>query len=344
MMLKKNKALVVTFVICCLTWLTSPAMGADYIYVPVSNALHIIDSKTDTIIKTIPFNDYIFTSTFSPDGKRYYLNSFHSIYVIDTTTDTLIDTIRISTELSKVTMKWITVSNDNSKLFISCSIVRKQPNIPRLNVLPPQLVIFDIQARKMVQAFEIPVSSTASLTLRNDPDHLILLGQDVHKINLKTGKLEKIMGILHTDNPEDARNALAFWYNGSPDDHGIFINPYYDATGMGYIIVDRNTGKVSELRGKDVWFEYSVILSPDKKHLFGVMDELVKIDMATGETIKAVAIPAGTCYALSMTSDGKKIYAGPGGADLSVYDTETLDLLAVISLEADGLIAHRLSK
>lgn len=344
MILKRSKTLVSIFIVCCITWLASPVMGGDYIYAPVSNALHVIDCSTDTVIKTIPYNDYIFTSCPSPDGKRYYLNAFHSIYVIDTVTDTLIDTFKLSSELSKVTMNWITVSNDNSKIFISCSIVKKKQNIPKLNVLPPQLVVFDVKARKMVKSYPIPVSSTASVTLKNDPDSLILLGQDVHKLNLKTGKMEKIMGLLYTEKPEEAKNALAFWNNGSPGDHGLFINPYYDAKGLGYIVVDRNTGKVSEFRGKDVWFEYSAVISPDKKYAYGVMDELVKVDMATGETVKAVSIPMGTSYALSLTSDGKKIYVGPGGADISVFDTETLELLSVIPLDADGITAHRISK
>ncbi len=344
MRLKRNKALVSIFIICCITWLVSPVMAKDYIYAPVSNALHVIDCDTDTIIKTIPYNDYIFSSCYSPDGKRYYLNSFHSIYVIDTTTDTLIDTIEISSELSKVTMNWITVSNDNSKLFISCDIVKKKQNIPKLNVLPAQLVVFDLKMKKMVKAYPIPVAATGSLTLRNDPDSLILFGQDVHKLNLKTGKMEKIMGLLYTEKPEDAKNALAFWYNSSPDDHGLFINPYYDAIGLGYVVVDRNTGKISEFRGQDVWMEYSAIIGNKNKYAFAVMDELIKIDMATGKTVKAVSVPAGTCYALSMTSDGKKIYVGPGGADISVYDTETLDLLSVITLDADGITAHRISK
>jgi len=85
-------------------------------------------------------------------------------------------------------------------------------------------------------------------------------------------------------------------------------------------------------------------ISPDKKYLYAVMDELIKFDMSTGETLKAVTVDKGTYYALSMTADGKKIYAGPAGADISVYDSETLERLSVIPLAGDGVIAHRLTK
>ncbi len=93
---------------------------------------------------------------------------------------------------------------------------------------------------------------------------------------------------------------------------------------------------MSNLRGKDVWFAYSSILSPDKKFIYAVMDELIKVDMATGETVKAIPLKTGTNYTVALTSDGKKIYVGPAGPDISVYDTETLELLSVIPLMADG--------
>jgi len=100
---------------------------------------------------------------------------------------------------------------------------------------------------------------------------------------------------------------------------------------------------VENIPGKDMWFEYGTTLSPNKKYLYGVMDELIKMDAATGETIKAVPLKQGTCYAISITSDGKKIYVGPAGPDMSVYDADTLELLGVIPLYSDGLMAHRIS-
>jgi len=322
----------------------APAFAKDFIYVPVSNALQIIDCESDTVVETIPYNDYIVQAAFSPDGKRYYLNAFHSIYVIDTTSNKLVDTYKFSMPLSKVTVMGFAVSADGSKLYLSCSIVKKKQNIPKLNVLPPQLVVYDIQSKKMIKNYPIPYCVMGVVSLRNDPDHLMLVGLDIYKLNLENGELQKVMGLLNPEEGKAAKNSLVIWQNGSPDDHGIFTNPYYTAEGLGYFIIDRNTGEVSTLEGKDVWFEYSTILSPDKKYLYAAMDELVKIDFQTGETVKAVSLQEGTCYALSMTADGKKIYVGPAGNDMSVYDTETLDLLGVIPLEADGVVAHRLSK
>lgn len=336
--------LLASAVILFLSLAAGTAWAKDFIYVPLSNGLQVIDCETDTVVKTIPYNDYILSAAASPDAKRYYLNAVHSIYVIDTASNTLIDTIKLSTELSKVSVFGMTVSSDNKKLYLCCAITKKKQNIPKLNVLPPMLVAYDLAAGRMVKNYPIPSSFTSPVALRNDKDHLILAGQDVQKINLKTGKLETMFAILNTKKPEEMRNALVIWQPGSPGDHGVFVNAYYDAKGLGYFMIDKNTGDVADLRGKDAWFAYATILSRDKKHIFGAMDELFKVDAETGETIKAVPLETGTNYCVATTSDGKKIYVGPAGADISVYDTDTLELLTVIPLMSDGVYANVISK
>lgn len=322
----------------------SPLMAKDYLYVPVSNALQVIDCETDTVIKTLPvYSDYIMQSTYSHDGKRYYLSAQHSIYVFDTATHTLVDTFRFSSESNKVTIIGLAVSPDNKKLYLSANIVKKKQNIPKLNVVPPQLIVYDIAQKKMVKNYPIPQMVFQILVLQNDENKLLLLGADLVVLDLKSGKVEKKVGIMNPSEGEEGKNCLAIWDNSSPGDHGVFTTPYYTATGMGYFFIDRKSGKVDMLQGKDIWFEYSTTLSPDKKYLYGVMDELIKMDAATGETIKAVPVKQGTCYAINITSDGKKLYVGPAGADVSVYDAETLELLTVIPLHADGVVAHRIT-
>ncbi|MCP4693234.1 MAG: hypothetical protein GY859_34655, partial [Desulfobacterales bacterium] len=255
----------------------SPLLAKDYIYVPVNDALQIIDCETDTVVKTLPvFSDYIMQSAYSPDGKRYYLSAQHSVYAFDTTTNTLADTYNFSTELSKVAIIAIAVSEDNSRLFLSCNIVKKKQNIPKLNVLPPMLIVYDLKKRKIVKNYKIPYMVFQVFPLRKDPDRLLLLGADLVELNLKDGSIKKRMGILNPGPGEEAKNCLAIWSNGSPGDHGVFTTPYYTAAGIGYLFIDRNTGKINTIAGKDVWFEYSTILSPDKKYMYGVMDELVK--------------------------------------------------------------------
>ncbi len=339
---KIYKALLFVLIFCCVIGIPVSGIAKDFIYVPVSNALHIIDCETDTIVKTIDYNDYILGSAFSPDKKRYYLNAVHSIYAIDIKTNTLSDIYKFSSELSKVDVLGFSVSADGKKLYLSCSITKKKQNIPKLNVLPPQLVVYDIKSKKVVENYKIPYGVMFVMALK-DNKRVILGGHDFYELTLKNGKVKKVFSLLNPDKDEEGRNCLAIWNSLTPGDHGIFNAPYYTATGMGYLLIDTKNGKVSKLAGKDMLFEYSTVISPDKKYLYAVMDELIKIDMKTGETINMVPIERGTCYAVSLTSDGKKIYVGPAGNDLSVYDAETLKRIGVITLDADGVVSHRIS-
>jgi len=103
-----------------------PVSGKDYIYASVSNALHIIDGDTDSVIKTIPHEDYIMGGGFSPDKSRYYMNAFHSIHVVDTATMELIDTYRFSSDLSRVFVAGFTISEDRKTMYLSCTIAKKK--------------------------------------------------------------------------------------------------------------------------------------------------------------------------------------------------------------------------
>lgn len=346
---KISKILLSLTAVCCIWGFAAPAVAADFLYVPVSNAVHVIDCSTDTVIKTIQaYDDYIVTAAHSADGKRYYACGWESIYAIDTTTNELVDTFNFSSPLSKVAIGAFGVSNDGGKFYLAANIVKKKQNVPRLNVLPPQLVVYDIKKRKILRSYEIPQGVIGVFPVRKDSDSLILMGLDVHKLNLKNGKLEELVGCLNPEEGEEKKNMSFANTNTSPGDHGLVAAPYYTMSeagpGMGYIVVDTNTGKARTLKGEHPWFEYSVRISPDKKFLYAAMDELIKVDMKTGKTLGYVPLEKGTVYCVAVTSDGKKIYVGPGGPDISVYDAETLQLLGVIELEADGKVAHLISR
>ena len=347
---KMHRILFSLVMFFCILGLASSAMAKDYLFAPTLAGLSVIDCDTDTVIKNVEYPGqrcYIVGARMAPDGKRYYLNYWHGIYVFDTDKMEFVENHQLSTDLSKtIVMPSFGISNDSKKLYLSVQIVKKKLNIPRLNILPPQLIIYDIASRKIEKNYEIPYCATGIVTLRNDPNNIVVVNQDVHNLNLKTGKLTKMMGILRPMKGMPAFNSLVIWDNESIDDHGLFINAAYTAEDLFYMIIDRNKSKdnIRLLKGAEAVFEYSVVISPDKKYIYGGMDEIYKIDFKTGETLAMDPIQRGTCYAFAITSDGKKVYAGPAGADVSVYDAETLKRIGWIPLQGDGIVAHRLTK
>jgi len=330
--------------ICCLAGLSFPVMAKDYLYVPSNNNLHIVDCDTDTVVKTIPFNDYIVGAIPSPDGKRFYMNSWHSVYEVDTQTNQIVDIHEFWSDLNRVTvMPGIAVSADSNFLYMSASITKKKLNIPRLNVLPPQLVVYDVRKKQVVKNFEIPPNCTTVVGPPDDPDSVILLAQDVFKLNLKNGKITKMLGVLNPEADKPGLNALAIWNNWSPGKNGMISVPSYSAEELFYMLIDRK-GNLRMQKAEEIIFAYSSTISPDSKYIYAVMDEVYKIDLKTGKTLGMDPLERGTCYNVTVTSDGKKIYVGPGGPDLSVYDTATMKRVGIIPLKGDGLIASLITK
>jgi hypothetical protein len=340
----KRAAIWILAALLGVTGLCLPAAAKDYLYVPCVNTLHIIDCETDTVVKTVSYNDYIVACMPSPDGKRFYMNSWHSVYAVDTETNQIVDRFDFWSDLNRVVvMGGIAVSPDGNYLYLSASITKKKLNIPRLNVLPPQLVVYDIRKRQVAKSFEIPPTCTALVAPPDDPDHVILLAQDVFKLNLKDGKLEKILGVLHPEAGKPGLNALAIWNNWSPGKNPFVSMPAYSTQDLFYVLIDKN-GKLTLLKGAEVFFAYSTTVSPDQKNIYAVMDEVYKVDFETGKTLAMDPLERGTCYALALTSDGKKLYVGPSGPDLSVYDTATMKRIGIIPLKGDGVMTSLITK
>ena len=338
------KLVLSVLMMCCLVGLASPVMAKDFLYVPSNNNLHIVDCETDTVVKTIPFNDYIIGAIPSPDGKRFYMNSWHTIYEVDTQTNQIVDVHEFWSDLNRVNiMPGIAVSPDSKFLYMSVSITKKKLNIPRLNVLPPQLVVYDVREKQMVKNFEIPPTCTVLVSPPDDPDSVILLAQDVFKLNLKNGKLTKMLGVLNPEAGQPGLNALAIWNNWSPGKNGFVTLPAYSADALFYMMIDRK-GDIRMNKAEEIIFAYSSTVSPDSKYIYAAMDEVYKIDLKSGKTLAMDPLERGTCYNVTLTSDGKKLYVGPGGPDLSVYDTATMKRMGIIPLKGDGVIASLITK
>jgi hypothetical protein len=317
----------------------------DYIYAACSNVLHIIDCETDTVIEKIRYNDYIAEGEPSKDGNNYYMHNWHKIYNVNTNKNEIVDIYRFETDTTDFFIGDISVSQNNQKLYISSVITKRKSNVPKLNVLPPQLIVFDIEKSRMIKSYEIPYNIGEIITLRNDPNHIILIGYDIYKFNLNTGEYKVIKKLTKQDNPREVKyNQFPQWKNWSPGDHGIFNEPAYGPKGLYYLLINRNNSEISMIHGEEVYFMYSTVIDPNKEYIYGVMDELVKVKLDNGKTITSKLIDKGTYYSVAITSDGEKVYAGPGGNDITVYDADNLEKKSVIPLESDGAVMHRITK
>ena len=88
---------------------------------------------------------------------------------------------------------------------------------------------------------------------------------------------------------------------------------------------------------------YSVVLSPDRKRAYAVMDDLTVIDLARKTYVASVPIKEGTCYGVNVSGDGRKIYVAGGGSTLTIFDAQTLKPMKVLQMASDGMDLRRIA-
>jgi DNA-binding beta-propeller fold protein YncE len=108
--------------------------------------------------------------------------------------------------------------------------------------------------------------------------------------------------------------------------------------------VDQATGTITDLpiQGPPA-MAYSVVLAPDRKKAYAVMDDLTVIDLAKRTYVASVPVQEGTCYGINVSADGRKIYVGGAGSTVTVYDAATLKPLKVLQMASDGMDIRRVA-
>ena len=81
---------------------------------------------------------------------------------------------------------------------------------------------------------------------------------------------------------------------------------------------------------------YSFTYSADRKKAYGIMEDLIVLDLETSSIARTLPNAEGTSYSVIPTRDGKKLYVGAGGSTITVYDAETLKVLKVLQTHADA--------
>jgi len=119
-------------------------------------------------------------------------------------------------------------------------------------------------------------------------------------------------------------NILPFW-DYAFDNGGVASMNYYTEKYMGLLLVDQRSGDIRDIPvAGEPAMAYSVVLAPDRKRAYAVMDDLTVIDLVKKTYVASVPIKEGTCYGVNVSSDGRKVYAAGGGSTLTVFDARTL--------------------
>ena len=79
---------------------------------------------------------------------------------------------------------------------------------------------------------------------------------------------------------------------------------------------------------------YSAVVSPDRKHAYAVMNQLLAIDLESKRITQTVDLER-THYVANISRDGKRLFVSGASPFIHVYDTATLQLIKTIELPGD---------
>ena len=209
----------------------------------------------------------------------------------------------------------------------------------------PRFAVFRTNAgleAKAVRSFPAP-RRIHMLLARPNGRSFYALGFDLYEYDLKSGKLLGTRGIQQWRIPDHAQpDLLAFWPVTEPT--GIFTSPIYTEVKAGAESTPTTAMMSLDLKSGDLsYFDFeplsalifSTILSPDRKHAYGVYTTLTSVDMAGHRLAKRVPLDH-TFYDVNVSSDGREIYIAGTNCDVGFYDAASLEKKAILRLPGCG--------
>ena len=315
----------------------APVEAGDRLYYLGYELIQVIDIDTDAIVADIPIRGATREADLSADRKFLYVaTSRHLVHKVDLAAQRVVATSDLSDGEWERTMFGFALAGDGKSAY--GGLMSRRVEKGEVVVGPPVVAQFDLDTGKLLRSVEVPWG-VAHLVSVADGKTIYAFGQDLYKIDT-TGKELRIAETVPMF--DKGMNILPFW-DYAFDNGGIASMNYYTEKFMGLLLVDQRTGAIEDIAIKgEPAMAYSVVLAPDRKKAYAVMDDLTVIDLAKRSYVASVPNKEGTCYGVNVSADGKKIYVGGAGSTLTVYDAQTLKPLKVLQMATDGMDIRRI--
>ncbi len=317
-----------------------PAQAKDRFYHLGQGMIEVIDGDRDAVVAKIPLHGWTREAAITSDKKFMYVTaSRHLIHKVSLAENKVVATVDVSGDGWDRFIYGFVMAGDDRTAF--AAMMSRTTRNGEAVVGAPVVAQVDLASGKIVRSVEVPWG-VVQLVSVNGGQQVYAIGKDLYKIDATGGALK----IAETVPMFDKKwNILPLWdYSWENGNGGLAVMNYYTPDNMGLLVVDEKTGDIKDLpiQGDPV-LAYSVIVAPDRKTAYAVMDDLNVIDLENQKYRRIVPLKQGTSYAVNLSSDGKKIYVGSGGASVTVLDAATLKPLKVLQLATDGMDLRRVT-
>lgn len=309
-----------------------PAKARDVYYYLGNGVVQVIDGEADVVAATIPIRGWSRESLLTSDSRFLYVTaSRHLVHKISLADNRLVATVDVSSGGWDRFIYGFARATDDRTAY--AAMMSRRRGRGEAIVGAPVVAQIDLDTGQILRSVEVPWGVAQLVSVKGGRE-VYALGKDLYKIDASGVDL-KITETVPMF--EKGWNVLPLW-NYAWENGGKSLMNYYTATGMGLIAIDGDTGAIADIPiPGDPVLAYSVTYSPDRKRAYAVMDDLTVIDLQGPSYLAAAPIQEGTSYGVSVSSDGKKVYVGAGGASVTVFDAATLRPLKVLRMSADGM-------
>jgi DNA-binding beta-propeller fold protein YncE len=329
--------LLAAFALACAA-LALPAHAGDRFYYLGYELIQVIDGDTDTIVADIPIRGATREVGLTADRKSLYVaTNRHLVHKVDLAANRVVASADLHNDGWERFMFGFALDADGRTAY--GALMSRRTDGGDVIVGKPVVAQFDLATGKVLRSVEVPWGVAHLVSVR-DGATIYAFGQDLYKIDTTGTDLRVVETVPMFDK---GMNILPFW-DYAFDNGGVASMNYYTEKHMGLLLVDQKSGDVRDIVvGGDPAMAYSVVLAPDRKRAYAVMDDLTVIDVAKRRYVASVPINGGTCYGVNVSSDGRKVYAGGGGSTVTVFDAKTLKPIKVLQMATDGMDIRRIA-
>jgi len=314
------------------------AHAGDRFYYMGYEVIQVIDGETDAIVADITIRGATRETALAADRKFMYVaTNRHLVHKIDLAANRVVASADLSNDGWERLMFGFVVAADGKTGY--GALMSRRRDGGEIVVGKPVVAQFDLATGRLVRSVEVPYGVAHLVSVRNG-DGIYAFGQDLYKIDTTGTELKLTETVPMFDKQ---MNILPFW-DYAFDNGGVASMNYYTEKFMGVLLVDQQSGRIDDfaIKGEPA-MAYSVVLAPDRKRAYAVMDDLTVIDLVKKTYVASVPIKEGTCYGVNVSSDGRKVYAAGGGSTLTVFDARTLKPIKVLQMASDGMDLRRIT-
>ncbi len=298
-------------------------------------------------------NGQIFSVVLSPDQRIAYLlvDRMERIVGVELATGREVFRADLSTSGERVKDFFALMVTPDGKELIAYELpTQLKPS--EYVVEEPRFAVFRTDAglgATAVRSYPAP-RRIHMLLARPGGQSFYALGFDLYEYDVKTGRLLGTRGIQKWALADHTQpDLLAFWPVTEPT--GVFTSPVYSELKKDGASVPMTALMSLDVKSGDLSYSdfepltaliFSTVLSPDKKHAYGVYTTLASIDVQGHRLEKRVPLDH-TFYAVNVSTDGREIYLGGTNCDVGILrcgqpreegDTEAAGLQRPITVDA----------